>query len=224
MDYFKDPELRQRYRHAWRHSHLGKPGRHTEDRGDRPAQQEAHGNVRRGSHRPRPALHGRTAKKADKPFFLWFNSTRMHIWTHLKQESAGQDGPWHLSRRDGRARRSRRRRCLTSSSSSASTTTPSSCTPPTTAPRSSRWPDGGAIAIPRREKHQLGGRLPCADRMRWPGVIKPGTVFNDILAHEDMLPTLLAAAGEPDVKEKLKQGHEGRQQDLQGASRRLQYH
>ena len=46
--------------------------------------------------------------------------------------------------------------------------------------------------------------MPCA--IRWPGVIKPGTVFNDIFSHEDMLPTLLAAAGEPDVKEKLLKG------------------
>ncbi len=49
-----------------------------------------------------------------------------------------------------------------------------------------------------------GYRVPAA--IRWPGVIKPGTVLNDIFAHEDMLPTLLAAAGEPDVKEKLKKG------------------
>ena len=46
--------------------------------------------------------------------------------------------------------------------------------------------------------------------IRWPGVIKPGTVFNDIFAHEDMLPTLLAAAGDRDVKEQAAQGHEGR--------------
>ena len=49
-----------------------------------------------------------------------------------------------------------------------------------------------------------GYRVPCA--IRWPGVIKPGTVLNDIFAHEDMLPTLLAAAGVPDVKEQLLKG------------------
>jgi arylsulfatase len=49
--------------------------------------------------------------------------------------------------------------------------------------------------------------------MRWPGVIKPGTVINDIGAHEDMLPTLLAAAGEPDVKEKLLKGHKAIDRD-----------
>jgi arylsulfatase len=47
--------------------------------------------------------------------------------------------------------------------------------------------------------------VPCA--IRWPGVIKPGTVSNEIFSHTDMLPTLLAAAGQRDVVEKLKKGH-----------------
>jgi arylsulfatase len=68
------------------------------------------------------------------------------------------------------------------------------------------WPDGGQSPF-RGEKNtnwEGGYRVPCA--MRWPGVIKPGTVFNDIFAHEDMVPTLLAAAGVTDVKEQLKKG------------------
>jgi arylsulfatase len=68
------------------------------------------------------------------------------------------------------------------------------------------WPDGGTTPF-RGEKNtnwEGGYRVPCA--IRWPGVIKPGTVNNDIFAHEDMLPTLLAAAGAPDVKEKLLKG------------------
>ncbi len=65
------------------------------------------------------------AKKADKPFFLWWNSTRMHIFTHLKKETRRQDRPRHLSRRHGRARRAWSGSSSTSSRSSASTTTPS---------------------------------------------------------------------------------------------------
>ena len=68
------------------------------------------------------------------------------------------------------------------------------------------WPDGGTTPFPRREKHQLGRRLSRACAIRWPGVIKPGTIINDIVSHEDMLPTLLAAAGVPDVKEQLLKG------------------
>jgi arylsulfatase len=51
-----------------------------------------------------------------------------------------------------------------------------------------------------------GWRVSCA--IRWPGVIKPGTVYNEIFSHQDMLPTLLAAAGEPDIVEKVKKGHQ----------------
>jgi arylsulfatase len=69
------------------------------------------------------------------------------------------------------------------------------------------WPDGGTTPF-RGEKDtnwEGGWRVPCA--IRWPGVIKPGTVSNEIFSHQDMLPTLLAAAGEPGIVDKLKKGH-----------------
>ena len=83
-DYFKDPAMSKKYGtrgviHTW-----ANPGRHAEDREHRPADQEAHGDHRRGNHQGLARLHEGQAKKADKPFFLWWNSTRMHIWTHLK--------------------------------------------------------------------------------------------------------------------------------------------
>ena len=68
------------------------------------------------------------------------------------------------------------------------------------------WPDGGTSPF-RGEKNtnwEGGYRVPTF--IRWPGVIKPGTVLNDIFAHEDMLPTIMAAAGVPDVKEQLTKG------------------
>ncbi len=68
------------------------------------------------------------------------------------------------------------------------------------------WPDGGTTPF-RGEKNtnwEGGYRVPCA--IRWPGVIKPGTVSNEIYSHMDMIPTLLAAAGVPDVKEQLLKG------------------
>jgi arylsulfatase len=69
------------------------------------------------------------------------------------------------------------------------------------------WPDGGSTPF-RGEKDtnfEGGWRVPCA--IRWPGKIKPGTVSNEIFSHTDMLPTLAAVAGEPDIVEKLKKGH-----------------
>lgn len=68
------------------------------------------------------------------------------------------------------------------------------------------WPDGGTLPF-RGEKNtnwEGGYRVPCA--MRWPGVIKPGTIVNDIGSHEDMLPTLMAAVGEEDIKDRLMAG------------------
>ncbi len=70
------------------------------------------------------------------------------------------------------------------------------------------WPDGGTTPF-KGEKNtnwEGGYRVPCA--MRWPGVIKPGTEINHITSHEDFVPTLLAAAGEPNVKEKLLTGYQ----------------
>ena len=70
------------------------------------------------------------------------------------------------------------------------------------------WPDGGTTPF-KGEKNtnwEGGYRVPCV--MRWPGVIKPGTEINHITSHEDFVPTLVAAAGEPNVKEKLLTGYE----------------
>lgn len=61
-----------------------------------------------------------------------------------------------------------------------------------------------------------GFRVPCI--IRWPGKIKAGSISNEIFSHIDMLPTLLAAAGEPDIKEKLLKGHKAGKKKIQGAS------
>ena len=86
------------------------------------------------------------------------------------------------------------------------------------------WPDGGTSPFRGEKNTNWEGGYRVPGHVRWPGVIKPGTVLNDIVAHEDWLPTLLAAAGEPDVKEQLLNGMTGRQQDLQGPPRRLRHH
>jgi arylsulfatase len=69
------------------------------------------------------------------------------------------------------------------------------------------WPDGGATPFKGEKATNWEGafRVPCV--MRWPGVIKAGTVINDVGAHEDFIPTFAAAAGEPDLVEKVRKGH-----------------
>ena len=163
------------------------------------------------------------AKKSDKPFFLWFNSTRMHIFTHLKAESKGKTGlgtyPDGMVEHDGHIGQildklkelglDENTIVMYSTDNGAETFS---------------WPDGGTTPFrgEKNENWEGGYRVPCA--IRWPGVIKPGTVSNDLFSHEDMLPTILAAAGVPDVKEQLYKGMKVGKQDLQGAPRRLQHH
>ena len=146
------------------------------------------------------------AHESDTPFFVWWNSTRMHIFTHLKKESEGKTGlgvyPDGMVEHDGHVGQLLKKiddlGIADNTIVMYSTDNGAECM---------SWPDGGSTPF-RSEKdtnYEGGWRVPCA--IRWPGVIKPGTVSNDIFSHVDMLPTLLAAAGEPDVVEKLKKGY-----------------
>jgi arylsulfatase len=145
------------------------------------------------------------AAKSDKPFFLWWNSTRMHIWTRLKAESQGKTGlgiyPDGMVEHDAHVGQllDKLKELGLDENTIVMYSTDNGAEKFT-------WPDGGQSPF-RGEKNtnwEGGYRVPCA--IRWPGVIKPGTVLNDIFAHEDMLPTFLAAAGEPNVKEELLKG------------------
>ena len=145
------------------------------------------------------------AKKADKPFFLWWNSTRMHIFTHLKAESAGKTGLGiyadGMVEHDGHVGRlldklkelgfEENTIVMYSSDNGAETFT---------------WPDGGTTMFRGEKNTQWEGGYRVPTLLRWPGVIAPGTVINDIGAHEDMLPTFLAAAGDPNLVADLKKG------------------
>ncbi len=145
------------------------------------------------------------AKAADKPFFLWWNSTRMHIFTHLKPESVGRtglgvyaDGMVEHDDHVGQVLAKLEELGLKENTIVIYSTDNGS--------ESFSWPDGGTTMF-RGEKAtnwEGGYRVPCA--IRWPGVVKPGTIVNDVGAHEDMLPTLLAAAGDTTVKEDLLKG------------------
>jgi arylsulfatase len=70
------------------------------------------------------------------------------------------------------------------------------------------WPDGGTIPFRGEKGTTWEGGFRVPQVVRWPGVIEPGTVYNDIMSHEDWLPTFLAAAGDPDIKDKLLTGHQ----------------
>ena len=152
-----------------------------------------------------------------KPFFVWWNSTRMHIFTHLKPESEGKTGLGiyadGMVEHDGMVGQLLDKLkelgiedntiVMYSTDNGAETFT---------------WPDGGTTMF-RGEKNtnwEGGYRVPTL--IRWPGTIKPGTVINDICAHEDMMTTLLAAAGDPKVAD---EGQDHRRPNVQGPPRRL---
>ena len=142
----------------------------------------------------------------EKPFFLWWNSTRMHVWTRLKPESGGVTGlgvyPDGMVEHDGHVGQLLDR--LDELGIAENTIVMYSTD---NGAEAMTWPDGGTLPF-RGEKNtnwEGGYRVPTA--IRWPGVIEPGSVNNEIGAHEDMLPTLMAAVGEPDIKEKLLKGH-----------------
>lgn len=146
------------------------------------------------------------ANKAGKPFFIWHNSTRMHVWTHLSDKYKGKsgyglyaDGMMELD--DGVGALLDKLDDLGIADNTIVIFSTDNGAEKFT------WPDGGTIPF-RGEKGTTwegGFRVPMM--VRWPGTVKPGTVINDIFSQEDWMPTLLAAVGEPDVKEKLLKGH-----------------
>jgi arylsulfatase len=70
------------------------------------------------------------------------------------------------------------------------------------------WPDGGTTPFHGEKNTSWEGGYRVPGAIRWPGVIKPGTEINDIVSHEDWVPTLVVAAGQPNVKEKLLTGYQ----------------
>jgi arylsulfatase len=145
------------------------------------------------------------AVKGGKPFFVWWNSTRMHIWTHLKPESQGKTGlgvyPDGMVEHDAQVGELLKK--LDDLGIANNTIVMYSTD---NGAEAMSWPDGGTTVF-RGEKNtnwEGGYRVPAF--IRWPGVIKPGTLINDIGAHEDMLPTIMAAVGDTAVTADLLKG------------------
>jgi len=147
------------------------------------------------------------AAQQETPFFVWFNATRMHVWTHLKEESQGRTGiglyPDGMVEHDDMVGLLLQQLedlgiadntiVIYGTDNGAETFT---------------WPDGGTTPFhgEKGTTWEGGFRVPCL--VRWPGVIQPGTVYNEIMSQEDWMPTMLAAAGVPDVREKLMNGYQ----------------
>jgi arylsulfatase A-like enzyme len=145
---------------------------------------------------------------AGKPFFCWFNATRMHLRTHVRAEHRGRYTHGDSEYVDGMMEHDDTvgtlLKALDDMGIADNTIVVYSSD---NGPHMNSWPDG-AMTWFRSEKNtnwEGAFRVPCL--VRWPGVIKPGTVTNEIMSHNDWIPTLCAAAGEPDIVEKLKAGY-----------------
>ena len=144
--------------------------------------------------------------KAKKPFFVWFNSTRMHYHTHVPPQWDGKsdlnfyaDGMLQHDNHVGQLLKKLDDLGIANNTIVIYTTD--------NGPHFNMWPDGGITPF-RGEKNtnwEGGYRVPCF--VRWPGKIKGGETINEMTSHTDWVPTLLAAAGAPDVKEKLLKGY-----------------
>ena len=143
----------------------------------------------------------------NKPFFVWYNSTRMHVWTHLSEEYDNKTGYGLYA--DGMAELDDIVGELTQTLADLGVEENTIVVFTTdNGAELIFWPDGGMTPFhgEKATTWEGGMRAPCV--VKWPAKIKPGQVSNEIMSGLDWMPTLLAAAGESDVKEKLLTGHQ----------------
>jgi len=203
--YPKDPEFKKKYgpRGVLHCKSDGKGGQTIKDTGPLTAKRME--TIDEEVHEKAMDFLDRTVKE-NKPFFLWYNSTRMHVWTRLKKASEGKTGiglyPDGMVEHDGFVGQVLKKLddlgiadntiLVYGTDNGAETAT---------------WPDGGITPFHGEKGTTFEGGFRVPMIVRWPGVIKPGTKVNEIFSQEDWMPTLLAAAGEPNIVAKLKEGH-----------------
>jgi arylsulfatase len=144
--------------------------------------------------------------KANKPFFLWYNATACHFRTHLAEKNRGKSGQDDYSDRmvthDEQIGQMLDK--LDELGIADNTIVMYSTD---NGPENDTWPDAANTPFRSQKDTNWEGAWRVPAFMRWPGKIKAGTVLNGIVCHQDMLPTLLAAAGDPDVSKKCLDGY-----------------
>lgn len=144
--------------------------------------------------------------KAGKPFFCYYNSTRMHVFTHLSPKYNGKtglgisaDGMTELDDNIGILLKKLDDLGVADNTIVVFTTDNGAET--------LSWPDGGITPFRGEKATNWEGGFRVPTLIRWPGAVKPGTIYNEIFAHEDFIPTFCAAAGDPDVVKKTLTGY-----------------
>ena len=146
---------------------------------------------------------------AKTPFFVWFNTTHMHAFTHPKPESVGQAGRWQSPYHDTMIDHDRVVGALLDQLDELGIADDTIVIYSTdNGPHMNTWPDAGMTPFRSEKNTNWEGAFRVPELIRWPGKIAAGVVSNGIIQHHDWLPTFLAAAGDPEIVEKLKKGHE----------------
>jgi arylsulfatase A-like enzyme len=146
--------------------------------------------------------------KAGKPLFVWVNFTHMHLRTHTKPESLGQAGRWQSPYHDTMIDHDKNVGTVLAKLDElgiADNTIVMYSTD--NGPHMNTWPDSAMTPFRSEKNTNWEGAYRVPAMARWPGHIKPSTISNDIISHLDWAPTLLAAAGAPDIKDKLLKGY-----------------
>jgi arylsulfatase len=146
--------------------------------------------------------------KDGKPFFVWLNTTHMHLYTHTKASSLGQAGRWQSPYHDTMIDHDKnvgQMLDLLDELGIADNTFVQYSTD--NGPHRNSWPDGGMTPFRSEKNTNWEGAFRVPLLARWPGKIKAGSVANGIVQHHDWLPTFLDMAGASDVIEKLKSGY-----------------
>ncbi|MEW2478977.1 arylsulfatase [Mycobacterium sp. NPDC049093] len=147
-------------------------------------------------------------KEADKPFFVWMNTTHMHFRTHTKPESVGQAGRWQSGYHDTMVDHDRNVGQLLDALDELGLAEDTIVIYSTdNGPHANTWPDGATTPFRSEKNTNWEGAFRIPELIRWPGKIEAGSVSNEIVQHHDWLPTFLAAAGDADIVEKLKKGY-----------------
>jgi arylsulfatase A-like enzyme len=145
---------------------------------------------------------------AGKPVFLWVNFTHMHFRTHAKPESQGQSGRWQSEYHDAMIDHDKNVGTILDMIEKLGITDNTIIMYSTdNGPHQNSWPDAGTTPFRSEKNTNWEGAFRVPAMVCWPGHIKAGTYSNDMISHLDWLPTLLAAAGVPDIKEKLLAGY-----------------
>jgi len=146
---------------------------------------------------------------AGKPFFVWYNATRMHLRTHVRAEHRGRYKYGDSEYLDGMIEHDETVGMLLKSLDDMGVTNDTIVVYSSdNGPHMNSWPDGAMTPFRSEKNTNWEGafRVPCL--VRWPGVIKPGTVTSEMMSHNDWVPTLMAFAGEPNITNKLLKGYQ----------------